>query len=104
MNLREKVFGELKPAFSGRVKCEGDKVGGKAFWADVEMFTFEGDTYHSALLPADPERVKKQLEAVAPWVEKILIYQYPGLINKPGSAAYKAQPGAEELYNALFGK
>ena len=79
-------------------------TGGKAFWADVEMFTFEGDTYRSALLPADPERVKKQLEAVSPWVEKILIYQYPGLINKPGSAAYKAQPGAEELYNALFGK
>jgi hypothetical protein len=70
-------------------------------WADVEVFRFEDKVYNSALLPASPERVIKQLEAVSPYVDKILIYQYGGLINKPGSAVFAGHPDSAQLYEQL---
>jgi hypothetical protein len=70
-------------------------------WADVEVFRFEGTVYKSALLPAPAERVIQQLEAVSPFVEKIFIYQYTGLLNKPGSEAFAGHPDSEILYTEL---
>ncbi|SHF31142.1 protein of unknown function [Mariniphaga anaerophila] len=70
-------------------------------WADVEVFRFEGKVYQSALSPAPAERVIKQLEAVSPYVEKILIYQYFGMLNAPGSKVYAGHSGSTELYRAL---
>lgn len=70
-------------------------------WADVEVFQFEGKVYNSALLPASPERVILQLEAVSPYVEKILIYQYGGLINKNGSPAFAGPEESIQLYEGL---
>ncbi len=98
----EKNTSDKTPAFYEALRKVHDRVGGRALWADVEMFKFEGKVYHSPLLPAAPERVIPQLESVAPFVDRILIYEYPGLINKPGSGAYAAQPGANELYSALL--
>ncbi len=60
------------------LKAAHDTAGGPKLWADMEVFRFEGQPYRSALLPADPARIKLQLEAIAPWVENILIYQYQG--------------------------
>ena len=70
-------------------------------WADVEVFRFEGAVYNSALLPASPERVIAQLEAVSPYVEKILIYQYLGMLNAPNSKAFAGHPDSTELYRTL---
>ena len=70
-------------------------------WADVEVFRFEGKVYNSALLPAPPERVIRQLEAVSPYVDKILIYQYTGMINKPGSTVFAGHPDSAQLYEQL---
>jgi len=70
-------------------------------WADVEVFRFEGKVYDSALLPAPPERVIRQLEAVSPYVEKLLIYQYTGLINKPGTNVIAGHPDSTVLYGGL---
>jgi len=67
-------------------------------WADVELFEFEGETYKSALVPAGFERVRQQLEAVSPWVDEILVYQYPGLMNKSGSNAFAGSPASTKLY------
>lgn len=63
------------------LKKAHDAAGRARLWADVEIFDFEGDVYKSALIPAPVERVKKQLENVAPFVDKILVYQYLGLMN-----------------------
>ena len=63
------------------LKKAHDAAGRAQLWADVEIFDFEGDVYKSALIPAPAERVKKQLENVAPFVDKILVYQYLGLMN-----------------------
>ncbi len=77
------------------------KAARSKLWADVEVFRFEDKVYDSALLPASPERVVKQLEAVSPFVEKILIYQYTGMINKPGSKAFAGHPDSVRLYEKL---
>lgn len=75
-----------------------EKAGRSAIWADVEVFVHQGQTYKSPLIPATFERVKRQLEAVSPYVDRILIYQYQGMMNKPGSAAFAGPPESVRLY------
>lgn len=84
-----------------RLKKAHDKAGKSRLWADIELFTFEGAVYRSALIPAPAERIKKQIEAVSPYVEEILCYQYPGLLNKPGTSAFCGHPGSVKLYEDL---
>ncbi len=52
------------------------KAGKSKLWADVEVFTFEGDVYRSALIPAPLERVESQIKAIENYVDEILIYEY----------------------------
>jgi len=80
------------------------KAGRSKLWADVEFFRFEGETYKSALLPADPERIIKQLEAVSPFVDKLFIYQYIGLVNKPSTDVFAGHPDSALLYEKFFAK
>jgi hypothetical protein len=68
-------------------------------WADVEVFEFEGEVYKSALVPASFDRVRRQLEAVSPWVDEILIYQFQGMMNKPRSPAFAGSPASTRLYS-----
>jgi hypothetical protein len=73
-------------------------VGRSRLWADMEVFKFEGPVYKSALLPADFSRILKQMEDISPYVEHILIYQYEGMMNKPGSTAFCGHPSSTKLY------
>ena len=75
-----------------------DRVPKIAFWADVEIFEFEGDVGKSALLPAPFPRVKTQLEAAAAFVDRILVYEYQGMMAKPGSPVFAGHPTAATLY------
>lgn len=77
-----------------------DRVPQRALWADVEVFTWEGPPNQpgSPLIPAPFQRVRKQLEAVSPFVDRVLIYQYQGLMNKPGSKAFAGHPDSTRLY------
>lgn len=75
------------------------KAGRAKIWADMEVFEFEGTVYHSALLPASWERIKAQMEAISPFVEKIIIYAYPGMMTKPGANGRWGYPErAEKLF------
>ena len=94
----QKTKVEESAGFYEALKRVHDKAGRSKLWADVEAFQFEGEVYHSALLPAPFERLQKQLEAVSPYVEEILIYEYPGLFSKPGSSAFAGHPSAAKLY------
>lgn len=89
---------EETPAFYEGLRRAHDRAQRAAIWADVEVFRFEGAVYRSALLPAPFQRVERQLQAVSPWVERILVYQYQGMMNKPGSAAFCGSPESTELY------
>lgn len=86
----EKIFERLRKAH--------DKAGRAELWADIELFTFEGAVYNSALLPADFSRVKRQIENVSPYCDKILCYQYPGLMNPAASEAFAGHKSSTVLY------
>ncbi len=98
----QKTHVEESAAFYEQLYKLHKKAAKAKLWADVEVFRFEGKVYNSALLPASPERVIAQLEAVSPYVEKILIYQYGGLINKPGTPAFAGPEESVQLYNELI--
>lgn len=89
---------EESAKFYEQLKKAHDKAGRGALWADVEVFEFEGDAYTSPLLPAEFSRVEKQLEAVSPFVENILVYQYQGMMSKPESTAFAGHDTAAKLY------
>jgi hypothetical protein len=74
------------------------KAGRSRLWADMEIFEFEGDVYASALVPANFERILKQMEDISPFVENILVYQYLGIMNKPESIASVGSANSEKLY------
>ena len=86
----EKIFERLRRAH--------DKAGRAELWADIELFDFEGMVYKSALIPAPFERIKKQIENAAPYADKILSYQYLGLMNPEDSNAFAGHEGSVSLY------
>ena len=75
------------------------KAGRARLWADVEIFDFEAEIYHSGAIAAPFERVLKQLADVSPFVEHTLVYQYQGMMNKPGTTAYAGHKSSEKLYS-----
>lgn len=95
----QKTRTDEEGAFYEALQKAHRRAGRAALWADMEIFAFEGEVYHSALLPAPWERVKAQMEAISPFVEKIIVYAYDGMMARPGSAARAGYPGrAEKLY------
>lgn len=91
VNRTEKLFERLKKAH--------DRAGRSKLWADIELFDFEGPVYKSALLPAKFERIKKQIDNVSPYADKILCYQYLGLMSPTDSTAFAGHPDSTRLYN-----
>jgi hypothetical protein len=69
-------------------------------WADIELFEFEGATYASALIPANFDRILRQIAAIAPHVETILCYQTHGLLNPPNSPQHCGHPNSVRLWQA----
>lgn len=82
-----------------RVRQAHDRAG-IPLWADVELFRFEGPVYRSPLVPAPLARIEAQLAAASRYVEKILGYQYLGLMNAPDSLAPAGHPSSVDLYRA----
>lgn len=97
VGVRKSKVTETSAFYEGLRKAH-DRSEKAKIWADVELFEFEGETYKSALMPAGFERIQRQLEAVSPWVDEILVYQYLGLMNKPGSKAFAGCPASTKLY------
>ncbi len=84
-----------------KLKAAHDKVGRSKFWCDMELFDFEGEIYKSPLVAPDIERARRQIEAVSPYADVLLCYQYQGMMNKPGTKAYCGSDGSEALYNMI---
>lgn len=100
----QKTHVEESAGYFERLQKLHQKAAKARLWADVEVFRFEGTAYKSAVFPASPERVIRQLEAVSPFVDKILIYQYTGMINKPGTDVFIGHPDSIELYEQLMAR
>ncbi len=95
----QKSTSDETPAFYEGLRKAHDRVPKTALWADMEIFEFEGDVYRSALLPAPFDRVRRQIEAISPFVDTILVYQYQGMMNKPGSSSFAGHPDSARLYS-----
>lgn len=80
-----------------RLKRLHDRAG-LPLWADMEVFEFEGKVYGSPLIPASIERIQAQMDAITPHIEKLLCYQYHGLMNPPDSARPIGHPDSVMLY------
>ena len=91
---------ESNAAF-GKLRQAHDKVPQRALWADVEAFAWEGtpNRPESPLIPAPWPRIQQQLEAVSQHVDVTLIYQYQGLMTKPGTTAMTSHPDSIRLFN-----
>ncbi len=77
------------------------EVASPTFAKMMENFELPAGVYTSALVPASFDRVLRQLAAVSPYVDKILVYQYQGMMNEPGSAAFcGSPPESTKLYTA----
>nr|WP_320059593.1 DUF4434 domain-containing protein [uncultured Bacteroides sp.] len=76
------------------------KAARSRIWADMELFYFGRGTSGN-LMPADFEtRILKQMEDISPFVDKILVYQYLGIMNKPNSKAHAGlRDETVRLYN-----
>lgn len=90
---------EQTGAFYEGLRKAHDKAGRAKLWADMEVFEFEGDVYRSALIPAEMSRIERQIESISPYVDEILIYEYQGMFNKPGTTAFCGHPDSIRLYN-----
>ena len=97
----EKTAIEESGRFFERLYNLHKKAAKSRLWADIEVFKFEGTVYKSALLPASWERVVDQLKAVSPFVEKILIYQYMGMLNRQGTYSFAGHTDSFLLYEGL---
>ncbi len=75
------------------------KAGRARLWTVVEVFDYEREAYTSPGVPAKFERVVQQLADVSPYVEQIIICQYQGFMNKPGTSAFAGHKDTEKLYS-----
>lgn len=93
------TFEQSARAFENLSKAH-QKAGRSRLWADMELFYFE-QTTHGSLISADfDKRIIHQMEAISPFVDKILVYQYLGIMNKPGSLAHAGlRDESVRLYN-----
>jgi len=74
------------------------KAGRSRLWAVVENFDYEGEIYNTPGVPTTFERMMLQTADVSPYVEHIIICQYPGLMSKPGSIAFAGHKDSAKLY------
>jgi len=98
VGVRKSKPSETSAFYEGLCKAH-DRSRKAKIWADVEVFEFTGEVYKSSLRPAPFDRVLRQMEAVSPWVDQILIYQYEGMLNKPGSKAFAGYEDSNKLYS-----
>lgn len=71
--------------------------GRTALWNDLEVWEFDS---RGALYPTEIARVDSQLTLTAPYVDKQIIYQYPGLMCHPDSRVLVGGERAVTLYES----
>jgi hypothetical protein len=94
----QKSTPEETPRYYETLRKAHDRSQKAKLWADVEIFQCQGEVYHSALMPGPFDRILRQLEAVSPWVDEVLVYQYQGMMNRPDSAAFAGCAESTRLY------
>jgi hypothetical protein len=73
---------------------------GVKLWANIELFVFENSIIFQPLLPAPWPRVREQLEAAAPFVDRVVAYTVPGLMTSQSICPGLGVPETEPLCQA----
>lgn len=93
----EKVRANLRGLERAIPKLESSGV---RVWTNCELFSFEqspdGRNY---CVPGPFERIREQLELQAPLVEKVICYQYQGIMNRRTPLVDIGAPGCQGLYD-----
>jgi hypothetical protein len=72
---------------------------GVALWANCETFGFESSPDGRGYCIAGPiQRIEQQIKVQAPLVEKLICYQYQGIMNKRTELVNIGHPGTDKLY------
>lgn len=72
---------------------------GVALWSNCEVFGFEPSPDGRCYCIAGPmERIRRQIEMQAPLVEKLVCYQYQGIMNRHTRLVNIGHPDTEKLY------
>lgn len=74
--------------------------GRTALWNDLEVWEFD---HRHALYPTELARIDSQLTLTEPYVEKQIIFQYPGLMCHPDSPVKVGGERAVTLFEAYAG-
>ena len=74
---------------------------GVRLWTNCEVFSREwGPDGRPICIPGPFERIREQLRMQAPLVEKVICYQYQGIMNRRTERVSIGAPGTQELYDA----
>ena len=90
-----------------RRNAEGLRIAGPKFrdlgvtlWSNCEVFDFEPSPDGRAYcIPGPIERIKQQIEVQAPLVEKLICYQYQGIMNRRTDLVNIGHPSCDRLYH-----
>lgn len=99
VGVRKVKVEELPGLFKSLKEAHDQALNGPKLWADIEIFDFEDQPYRSPLIPANIERLSKQIANISPYVEKMLCYMYLGMMSKPGSDVFVGREDAARYYN-----
>lgn len=81
-----------------RIGTEVRKAG-VALWCNCELFDFEGDPAGRGMcVPGPIERIRQQIALQAPLAEKLLCYQYQGIMNRRSDLVNIGRPDSDTLY------
>ena len=72
---------------------------GVALWSNCEAFMFEASPGRTACIPGQSLRFIKQIEMQAPLVEKLICYQYQGLMNRRTDLVDIGHPSVDRLHD-----
>jgi hypothetical protein len=73
---------------------------GVTLWSNCETFGLEQSPEGRTYCIAGPmERIKRQIEMQAPLVEKLICFQYQGIMNRHTDLVNIGHPGTERLYH-----
>ena len=72
---------------------------GVRLWCNCEVFGFEGNPDGRArCVPGPIERIRQQIAIQAPLAEKLICYQYQGIMNRRTDLVNIGHPSADALY------
>ncbi len=76
---------------------------GVTLWCNCEVFNLDPNPDGRVVcMPGDIERIKEQIELAGPLVDKLICYQYQGIMNRKTDLVQIGAPGTQKLYDGYM--